>query len=183
MCHVYGEKRKTSVNDTRASMFWKKINRTNKVIDLSLLPCRRSFFETRKRANYVAMIWKEASLAMMNIECPTAHSWLADYQINWVDEAYPDDVEELLLELPVYDSSLSRDVEHDSETVKMTAAHKRTLLICDFIKWTNICIKSRGKNDTYFFLNLLIVYVMSWLQFDVGVKTPIFEHQTAIISL
>ena len=52
---------------------------------------------------------------MMNVEWPPAHSWLADYQVDWIDEAYPADVEEFLLELPDYDSSLRPDAEHDSE--------------------------------------------------------------------
>ena len=48
---------------------------------------------------------------MMNVECPTLHGWLTDYQVDWIDEAYPADVEELLLEVPDFDSTLGLDVE------------------------------------------------------------------------
>ena len=80
-----------------------------------LPPCRRSLEKHAKRANFVAMIWRQARFAMMNVGCPTENGWLADYQVDWIDEAYPPDVEELLMEVPDHDSSVGSDVEYDSE--------------------------------------------------------------------
>ena len=54
---VYGDKRNTSEKDARATIFWKKFNRTNTAIDLSLLPpCRRSLVKHAKRENYTVII-------------------------------------------------------------------------------------------------------------------------------
>eukprot|EP00794_Sanderia_malayensis_P000919 gene919-227_t len=61
------------------------------------------------------MIWRQASFPLINEECPTDHGWLPDYQVAWIDEAYPPDVQELLVEVPDNDFSLSSDVGNDSE--------------------------------------------------------------------
>ncbi len=116
VCYIYGQRKESSVNTARASIFWKKLKATNKVIDISLFPpCQSSLEKHAKRANYVAMIWRQASFPLINEECPTDHGWLSDYQVAWIDEAYPPDVEELLVEVQDNDFPLSSDVGNDSE--------------------------------------------------------------------
>ncbi len=54
-------------------------------------------------------------MTSMNVECPAAHGWLPDDQVDWSDAAYPAVVEQLLVEVSDNDCSLGLDVENDSE--------------------------------------------------------------------
>ena len=55
VCRIHGEKRIEDVNDARSKIFWSKLNKENKVIDISLLqPCKNSLRKHTERANYIA---------------------------------------------------------------------------------------------------------------------------------
>ncbi len=60
-CALYGKKSSTSVNQVRRELFWKKLNKQKKIIDLSLLPpCLQSLQKHCHRANYVSRMWRLA---------------------------------------------------------------------------------------------------------------------------
>ena len=44
----------------------------------------------------------------MNVKCSPAHGWLTDNQVDWIDEAFPTDVQELLLEVSMPNSARIR---------------------------------------------------------------------------
>ena len=54
-------------------------------------------------------------MMMMKVECLALHTWLPDYQADWIDEAYPADVEELLVDIPDNECNLGPNVEIDNE--------------------------------------------------------------------
>ena len=58
ICMLYGQ------NAAKSKMFLQKYSSTSKVIDLAVLPPRRSvLYLHAQRANYVAKIWKSTNLA------------------------------------------------------------------------------------------------------------------------
>ena len=83
------------------------MSQEHKVVDISLLPpCSDSLRKHAARANYVARIWRRACYPIMAMEDPQFHGLLPSLETDWIDEAYPEDVSELLVE---------RDVESDGE--------------------------------------------------------------------
>ena len=98
VCSLYGEKRLTSVDDARRKIFWKNFTRDEKITDLSSLPpCRSSLLLHIKRANLVARTWRQAAQPMIVQDDPTMHGWKDDFSCEWVSEAYPEDLCELLI--------------------------------------------------------------------------------------
>ena len=98
VCHLYGEKRTTSVDVARRKIFLRNFSRDSKIVDLSLIPpCSTSLERHIKRANYVARIWRQASDLMMDVDDPRNHGWNQDLEIDWISEAYPEDLAELLV--------------------------------------------------------------------------------------
>jgi hypothetical protein len=107
VCFLYGQKKIKKVNEARSAIFWRKISQEHKVVDISLLPpCSDSLRKHAARANYVARIWRRACYPIMAMEDPQFHGWLPSLATDWIEEAYPEDVSELLVE---------RDVESDGE--------------------------------------------------------------------
>ena len=103
VCFLYGQKKIEKVNEARSAIFWRKMSQEHKVVDISLLPpCSDSLRKHAARANYVARIWRRACYPIMAMEDPQ----LPSLETDWIDEAYPEDVSELLVE---------RDVESDGE--------------------------------------------------------------------
>ena len=87
------------MNEARKDIFWEKFEKYGKVIDLSLLPpCQTSLELHSKRASFVARMWRNASNPILSLDHPSNHGWLADMAINWTEEAYPEDIAELLIE-------------------------------------------------------------------------------------
>ena len=67
VCRLYGVKRLTCINSTRKKIFWRNFARDEGIADLSLLPpCESSLLLHISRANYVARIWRQASLPLSN---------------------------------------------------------------------------------------------------------------------
>ena len=97
-CHLYGEKQHTSIDDARRGIFWRTFARDEKVIDLSLLPpCMSSLAKHIKRANFVARIWRQASTPIMQQDDHQLHGWNEDLSVDWILEAYPEDISDLLV--------------------------------------------------------------------------------------
>ena len=66
---VYGEKYVVNVNEARSVIFWKKLNKTSKVTDISLLPpCKNSLKKHANHANFIAGMWRKASEPKMNFK-------------------------------------------------------------------------------------------------------------------
>eukprot|EP00794_Sanderia_malayensis_P000672 gene671-biopygen976 len=115
VCRIYGEKRLSLVNEVRKKIFWKNYSGESRITDLSLLPpCQSSLLLHIKRANYVARIWRQASIPIMEIEDPSYHGWQEDLTENWVTVPFPEDITELLVDLPDEDLE-SRVAEAEDE--------------------------------------------------------------------
>ena len=100
VCRLYGEKRLTSINSTCRNMSWGNFSRDERITDLSLLPpCESSLLLHIRRAHYVARIWRQASLPLMDIEGAETHDWKDDLSEEWVTVPYPDDIAELLIDI------------------------------------------------------------------------------------
>ena len=88
---VYGENYVVNVNEARSVIFWKKLNKTSKVSDISLLPpCMSSLKKQANHANFIARMWRKASEPKMNLNKPQFNGWMADLKIDRIDEAFPD---------------------------------------------------------------------------------------------
>ena len=97
-CRLYGERRVKEVNGARSTIFWRKIKKENKVIEIFLLPpCQSSLRWHIVRSNYVVRMWRSALMPVMSPDDPQNHGWLPDLKTDWIDEPCPEDVTELLL--------------------------------------------------------------------------------------
>eukprot|EP00794_Sanderia_malayensis_P002605 gene2605-biopygen2134 len=75
-----------------------KLEREKKIIDLSLLPpCKENLRLHILRANYVAMIFRQANGLMLQLDAPVDHGWNEAGSVRWSDTCYPEDISELLL--------------------------------------------------------------------------------------
>ena len=88
------------MNKARKDIFWEKLEKDGKVIGLSLLPpCQTSLELHSKRANFVAKMWRDASSPVLSPNDPSNHGWLPDTTINGTEEAYPEEIAELLIDV------------------------------------------------------------------------------------
>ncbi len=91
MCVRFLEAGRTKQGKKYLGRNWK---RNRKVIDLCLLPpCKLS-----KQANFVAKMWRNASNPILASDDPCNHGCLQEMAINWTQEAYPEEIAELLIE-------------------------------------------------------------------------------------
>ena len=67
-----------------------------------------------KRSNYISRIWRQTSVAEMDIQDPKEHGWNEDFTLKWHDEAYPQDVTELLSK---NEESGEDDIDSDDESL------------------------------------------------------------------
>ena len=112
ICHIYGYPRENSVNVVRMKMFEKKYDKDGKIIDVSLLPpCKSVLMLHIKRANYVAKLWRSSLTSWLNPEEIADNGWFHDGSINWVDEVFPDDVEEILCDPTFKNDEFDEDDE------------------------------------------------------------------------
>ena len=117
VCKMYGEKSMTDVNTTRSKIFWKKLKKDDKVVDLSLLPpCCSSLRRHSLRANFVARMWRKAQDPLMCLEDPQQHGWLHDLTPDWIDVHYPEDVAELLVDSDDMNNSIFEADEYSSSS-------------------------------------------------------------------
>ena len=79
-------------------MFQKRVTQNKRAPDISLLPPCRSVFQLHvRRAIFFANMWRSAPIAWLLLPHFTRFGWEADGFPIWINEAYPDDVSELLL--------------------------------------------------------------------------------------
>lgn len=113
VCTIYGYAREKSVNAVRSKCFEKKYIKEGKVIDMALLPpCHSSLFLHIQRANYVAKIWRSSLVNHVDTEDITEHGWFANGEPHWVNDVYPEDIENILCDA-TYDPDL--DVAEEDE--------------------------------------------------------------------
>ena len=92
---LYGVKSKW-INEAHWKIF-EKNKRHNKIIDLSLLPLCKSVFRLHnKRANAVAYLWQNAFNLKIEFPSLTETGWTTTGDIEWIEEAFPAEVEELI---------------------------------------------------------------------------------------
>ena len=63
-----------------------------------LPPCQSTLRLHLKRSNFISRIWKEYFLANNTLPDICDHGWNYLYEIQWIEDAFPDDVTTLLLE-------------------------------------------------------------------------------------
>ena len=117
VCNLYGYRSK-NINEVRHRLFMKKYINSHKVIDLATLPpCHSVLRLHAKRANFVACIWKRSNEVQVEMPDIFVNGWTLDGDIVWVDEIFPEDIAEILLD-PRYDEDdieLGSDCETDDE--------------------------------------------------------------------
>ena len=102
------------VNKARHELFQKKYTRENKIIDLALLsPYHSTLVLDLSRCNYVACLWKASALANLNIPTPCQYGWTSEYEIQWLDEIFLADYEELLTDGNDNESESDSDDNYD----------------------------------------------------------------------
>ena len=57
-------------------------------------------------------MWRDAHRPFMLCDDPQFHAWFPDMNVKWIDEAYPEDVSNLLMDTDRYGI---RDVEEEAE--------------------------------------------------------------------
>ena len=117
---MYGHKKIKKVNELRAIMFWAKLRKNGKVPDLSSLPpCSSSLKKHTHRAHYVAKIWKQAITPMQEIDPSENNGWLSDGSIDWIDSAFPKEIESLFAEKNAQSENEFENVneEEDDENI------------------------------------------------------------------
>ena len=70
------------------------------------------------RTNFVASIWKNTHCAIINTPDVTEHGWNADGTTKLIQEAFPENITEFLMDEDIEESDdvLSEDVESDVES-------------------------------------------------------------------
>ena len=96
VCKMYGDKRAQSVNGLRTKLFWSRLRKNGKVVDLSLLPpCSSTLKKHTARSHYIAKIWRLASFPVQCLDSFLNNGWLIDGNIDWIECPYPSVIEKL----------------------------------------------------------------------------------------
>ena len=64
---------------------------------LKLPPCAQLLKLHCSRANYVSRMWRYAFSLKLDLESSTLHVWNEDLSQKWIEEAYPDNITEILV--------------------------------------------------------------------------------------
>ena len=108
VCHLYGKPTYTSANRLRYDIVRQKYLMTGKTLlssihglDISLLPpCQQALKMHSLRANYQAMIWKQADIAQPEISEPSCHGWTKSdngiLSINWCTDLFPQQLVDIM---------------------------------------------------------------------------------------
>jgi len=122
VCKLYGSK-KSDINEARFDIFIQKHASKNKIIDLSILhPCKSSLYLHIERSNFVAKIWKSASINVVNPPNIAYHGWNEKAEIQWIDEPFPSEITELLIQDECdseeeYGSDVESNVDSDESDI------------------------------------------------------------------
>ena len=93
------EIRKKDVNYVLHQLFETTYSREDKMIDLSLLPpCQSSLRLHSLRANVVAKIWNDVDKRTIHLPDFTLYCWNEDFRIHWFDDAFPQNVIDILMD-------------------------------------------------------------------------------------
>ena len=85
-----------------------KTGARKQVIDLSLLPpCTTVLLLRAKRSNAVAYLWRNATNPIVEFPPLQANGWLITGEILWMDDPFPNVIEELLA------ADYNADIEYD----------------------------------------------------------------------
>ena len=124
VCHLYGYKC-ISLNTVRGKMFNKKVSQRKKAPDISLLPPCHSVFKLHAiRSLYVAKMWRSTPVALITMPEITHFGWDNNGAPIWIDDAFPDDVMELLIsnetdEIDEVDEEEDSEAEEDNQQEEM----------------------------------------------------------------
>ena len=73
----------------------KKYIKGRKVIDMALLPsCNSSLLLHIKHSNHVSKIWRSTLTSWLDAEEISKNAWLPDGLTYWVDDIFPQEIEE-----------------------------------------------------------------------------------------
>ena len=112
VCCIYGDKTLHSVDRLRSKLFRMKFKKRGKAFDLSLLPpCSSTLKKHTTRANYISKIWKEAKNPLQDIDHFSKNGWSDDGKIDWIDEAFPSDVQLLFIKVDCVEKPNDEDDE------------------------------------------------------------------------
>ena len=126
VCHLYGKPRYNSTNKLRYDIVRQKyllkgqnLLSSVKGLDISLLPpCQQALKMHSLRANYQAMIWRQADIPQPDISEPLSHGWTkSDYgalSIDWCVDLFPQQLVDIL-DLNQNDNAGEEQAEYDSE--------------------------------------------------------------------
>ena len=83
----------------RHQLFDCTYSREDKIIDLFSIPPCRSFLRLDSlSANAVAKIWNDADQRTVHLPDLTLHRWNQDFRIRWFDDAFPQNVINILMD-------------------------------------------------------------------------------------
>ena len=110
-------KGKRDINEVRYEMFKNIYEKKGRIQDLSLLPpCRESLNLRSQRCNYIAKAWKSSFQSTIDFDVITANGWSEEGQVIWMNEAFPPNVTEILMDAEEgSDSDEALDGESDSD--------------------------------------------------------------------
>ncbi|KAG1693959.1 Ral GTPase-activating protein subunit alpha-1 [Nymphon striatum] len=109
-------KGKRDINEVRYEMFKNIYEKKSRIQDLSLLPpCRDTLNLRSKRCNYVAKVWKSSLQATIEFDVITANGWSEKGKVIWMNEAFPPDVTEILMDTEE-DSDLDETLDGESDS-------------------------------------------------------------------
>ena len=115
VCRLY-QSRKREVNLARHELFLKKYTKENKVIDLALLPpCYSTLSLHIDRASYVSCMWKKCTTSKIDFPPVFHHGWNINYEVEWIKDAFPEDVSLLLINEDDDIEEIGTDDESDGD--------------------------------------------------------------------
>ena len=68
------------------------------------------------RSCYVAKIWRSSVVARIEIPDPKDHGWTANEEIRWISNAFPNEIEMILLDDVTEDEVYLKDEEISGES-------------------------------------------------------------------
>lgn len=111
VCALYGMPKLNNVNDARYALFQQKyapkkqndpLDKIKGINPCSMPPCHSVLMNHIRRTNYVATVWKKATVPRPCEWKPEDHGWDLDdsmYKINWFDgEQLPHNILDILAE-------------------------------------------------------------------------------------
>ena len=115
--YLYGCASMPSVDEARSKIFWDNLRKKKRIVDLAMLPpCRASLNLHLQRSNYIARIWRQASLGEMHEVSALLHGWNPDYTLKWEAVVYPEYVYDLLQQSsPINDEAEEIEDDEDDE--------------------------------------------------------------------